>query len=411
MAISTDFNYDNILSLDKAKLMNRVRLNFLGSQELILDYNGVSSTAREDCVEYLEANRLSVVNPSFGFKTYEGTWYCVDITYNEDKKTIRQRFKIDSSLLNDVTKRTSAGTLAEKSYYWKIVDPDSIELPAAGSIPDGTTYSKTSNDNGDGTFDVVVSKDISVDFGGGGSAKQWAENETQSSSPSTSIFVSGSNMNNAAAAQEYEHTFGTIGETDAIWTGVTDNTWRIKYDTTTTPDVWFIESGGTKEANHPYIGINSSEWYDTNKTASTADYREDLVVQIGRNPPATSESTTVSTNSNELSFVSEGGTVPDPIEGQNRTISNSSLGNGKFQTTITTVTSNPQRIPALVDSIVFAGQSRDQNAVIVGKNATYEQFQLDLNILHKQKLGLQNTFSANINRFGLYDYTIRATEI
>jgi len=168
MAISTDFNYDNILSLDKAKLMNRVRLNFLGSQELILDYNGVSGTAREDCVEYLEANRLSVVNPSFGFKTYEGTWYCVDITYNEDKKTIRQRFKIDSSLLNDVTKRTSAGTLAEKSYYWKIVDPDSIELPAAGSIPDGTTYSKTSNDNGDGTFDVVVSKEVSVDFGGGG---------------------------------------------------------------------------------------------------------------------------------------------------------------------------------------------------------------------------------------------------
>ena len=131
MAISTDFNYDDLLSLDKAKLVNRTRLNFLGSQELILDYNGVTSVAREECTQYLEANRLSLTDPHFGFKTYEGTWFCIDINYDENKKFIRQRFKIDSALTNEATKRTSAGTLAEKSYYWKIVDPDSIELPAA----------------------------------------------------------------------------------------------------------------------------------------------------------------------------------------------------------------------------------------------------------------------------------------
>jgi len=404
MALSTDFNYDDILSLDKAKLMNRVRLNYLGSQELILDYNGVASTTREDCIEYLEANRLSVVNPHFGFKTYEGTWYCVDITYNEDKKTIRQRFKIDSSLLNDVTKRTSAGTLAEKSYYWKIVDPDSIELPAAGSIPDGTTYSKTSNDNGDGTFDVVVSKEVSIDFGGGGATCVSGEQGVTGASASTSIFVSGT-MNTAAAAQEYEYTSGTIGETDAIWTGVTDNSWNIEYDAT---NGWTINSGGTTEARHPFVNLNSSQWYD--QTGS--DYRPDLVVQIGANPPAFTQTTVVSTNSAELSFVKDGGTVPNPTSGQEKTISNSPLGNGNFQSTIITRTANRQRIPALIDSIVYGSiLDLDHEALLVGKNATYEQFQLDVNTIEEYKSSFKNSISVSVNRLGLYDYTIRSTVI
>jgi hypothetical protein len=39
MAASTDFNYANLLSLDKAKLVKKSRLNFLGTKELTLDYN------------------------------------------------------------------------------------------------------------------------------------------------------------------------------------------------------------------------------------------------------------------------------------------------------------------------------------------------------------------------------------
>jgi hypothetical protein len=77
MAISTDFNYDDLLSLEKAVLVSRERVNALGSQELAIDYNNIPSTTKEECLEYLEANRLEITNPEVSFKTYEGTWSCI----------------------------------------------------------------------------------------------------------------------------------------------------------------------------------------------------------------------------------------------------------------------------------------------------------------------------------------------
>lgn len=173
MAISSDFNFDDILSLDKAKLVNRIRLNFLGSQEMVLDYNGVGSAMRDDAVEYLESTPglgvdSAMVNPTFGFKTYEGDWFCIDITYNEDKKTIRQRFKIDTSLEDSISRKTINGVLAERSYFWRVVNPDSADILAAipGTVTNGDIYSKNVADNGDGTYDVTITKETAISLTG-----------------------------------------------------------------------------------------------------------------------------------------------------------------------------------------------------------------------------------------------------
>ena len=135
MAASTDFNYEIMLSLDRAKLVKRKRLNFLGSKELILDYNLQTGAAKEEATEYLEANRLTLVDPSFGFKTYSGAWNCVEIEFNEDTKIIRQRFKIDSSLDDDVSLQSAAETVT-KDYNFKTVDPSALTFP---SFDDYTT--------------------------------------------------------------------------------------------------------------------------------------------------------------------------------------------------------------------------------------------------------------------------------
>jgi hypothetical protein len=184
MPISSDFNFDDILSLDKAKLTNRVRVNFLGSQELILRYNNVGSAMREDAVEYLEATAgygiaSAMTSPTFGFKTYEGDWFCIDIEYNEDKQFIQQRFKIDAQIGDlgdpDVTPvssqvgddvRVSDGMTLERSYYWRIVNPERVGLPTATT---GVIWTKTSNDNGDGTYDVIISKEVEINLTAGSS--------------------------------------------------------------------------------------------------------------------------------------------------------------------------------------------------------------------------------------------------
>lgn len=153
MAASTDFNYDTLLSLSQAKIRKRSRLNFLGTRELTIDYEKITSATKEECVEYLEENRLTLTNPTINSKTLTGTWKCVAISYNEDRHSITQLFKIDSSMVDDVTERRTTGTI-EKSYYWRIVDPSAITVPV--SVVAGEIYAKTSNDNGDGTYDVVV---------------------------------------------------------------------------------------------------------------------------------------------------------------------------------------------------------------------------------------------------------------
>ena len=125
---STDFNYTDLLSLDKAKLVNWTRLNFLGSKELVLDYNGINSGSRKECSNWLEDNRLSLTDPKFGFKTYTGIWKCVEIGFNEDKSVIRQRFKVDSALTSDVAQHR-AGDETLKTYYWRVVNPDDYNTP------------------------------------------------------------------------------------------------------------------------------------------------------------------------------------------------------------------------------------------------------------------------------------------
>jgi hypothetical protein len=171
MPVNSDFNFDDILSLDKAKLVNRVRLNFLGSQEMVLRYNNVGSAMREDAVEYLEQTAGygvagAMISPTFGFKTYEGSWFSIDITYNEDKQFITQRFKKDKGLEDVTAQKTKNGVTALRSYFWKVVDPDSVVITAAipEPVPAGDVYSKNVADNGDGTYDVTIIKETIADL-------------------------------------------------------------------------------------------------------------------------------------------------------------------------------------------------------------------------------------------------------
>ena len=98
MAYDTNFNYDRLLTLNQAKLVGRTRINSLGSYELTLNYNKITSATKEDCLEWLESERLSIEDPVFSNKTYEGVWKCVSIAYDENKSIIQQVFKIDSSV-------------------------------------------------------------------------------------------------------------------------------------------------------------------------------------------------------------------------------------------------------------------------------------------------------------------------
>ena len=163
MPISTEFDYDILLSLEKAKLVGRKRLTWLGASELILEYRGITNATKEDCMEWLEENRTSLVNPHFGFRTYEGTWYFIDSSYIDGRDALQQRFKIDGVFEDDIAGK-SAGLTSYRSYYPKIVDPDAYNIPAV--VDDGDVWSKRVQDNGDGTFDVVISKDTEVSLSG-----------------------------------------------------------------------------------------------------------------------------------------------------------------------------------------------------------------------------------------------------
>ena len=89
------------------------------------------------------------------------------------------------------------------------------------------------------------------------------------------------------------------------------------------------------------------------------------------------------------------------------------LDNGKFRVTITSTKVNRQRLPALIDSVVVASAANfDKTAFITATNATYEEFQRDVNLLHKRKWLLQNSVNVSgPNQFGRYSYTIRAIEV
>jgi hypothetical protein len=170
--MASEFDFGISLDLDRAKLVSNTRENDLGASELVLDYRIQNSGAKQEAREWLEANRLQMLDPTFSFKTYTGTWNCITIEFTEDAHIIRQTFKIDVSVgdLGDVGQepdyglqvgdlvRISDGMEMFRAYYWKVSNPEDIDLPPADIV--GEIWTKTANDNGDGTFDVVVSKEV-----------------------------------------------------------------------------------------------------------------------------------------------------------------------------------------------------------------------------------------------------------
>ena len=607
MAISTDFNYDNLLSLGKAKLVKRFRLNFLGSQELILDYQGVTAGAREDCTEYLETNRLTLTDPKFGFRTYEGTWYCVDILYNEDRKSIRQRFKIDSSLQDDVSQRSANGS-SYKDYYWRVVDPARYKIPeyksvegATASLVDdmywvdtgatnngetvyndesrtyalwnkasdskwyvtavadmgetptsyyastgsdiadtyvattwtgapiintveshGEEWAKIANDNGDGTYDITITRKSSSSLSGSGALMAGAGSGTEAMTES--IFVT--NTGNADIDGEYTsfgidplgnphwrkpsiETTGTSSvDLDGVrwinwveyinsyqsytsedgvyafwytgtvwkiaevafmdgtptdyfesstklgtytahggWTGTTttasinggvermiaygaSNTTLPTCSFNTLTDLWYIfyepypqylwrGYGGVYCSN---LGWGNFTHYTSNTvlvpspwlSASTSAIVALMSLEIGRTGAAYSEDSEITNNSTEQKFVSDGGTVPDPVQGEIKSISNVPLSSGLYRTTITTKTALPQRLPALYGMFYYTSKGIvKSNGILHGKNQTEAKFNEDLallsdsaTLLSKDLSNNANSVSVSMNASGLLDYTI-----
>jgi len=590
MAASSDYNYDILLSLDKAKLVNRIRLNFLGSQEMVLDYNGITSVAREDCVEWLEANRLSITDPKFGFRTYEGTWFCVSITYNETKNSIRQEFRIDSSLKGDVTQRNAGGRTL-KDYYWRVVNPAKYVIPEyksvegtgesliddlywvdsgltengekvyydesdtyalwhtgtatnykvsliadiGGSPSDyyeapaliatyvatgwtgapvintveshGEEWTKTPNDNGDGTYDIIISSKRVVQLVGTGAIRVGAESGNQSASDS--IFVTGS----GDADTDGEYLFRYVDASgNPYWaklspasTGsplspdlngvkwllvenempnaqpayVSEDGAYALWQKHSSGNKWlvtdFADLGGVLPSNRfelsvPYSsappagtytaygtfsgaltiptlasakGIaydaNATRWEVINKGRATATQAflydfylaalkelvpspwyavasgaivPAMVAEIGRNGPAFTEDSTITVNSSEAKFTTEGGSVTEPVAGENISINNTPLSNGLFRTAISTKTMHPQRLPVLY-GMFFYDSDDGTNGILHGKNQTQAKFAEDLGMLSAGASSLSpdltanvNSVSVNINQSGLVDYTI-----
>lgn len=497
MGINPDFNYESLLSFEKAKLSTRGRQNSLGSLELIFTYQLQTDAMSEDAVEWLDANRQEITDPTFSNKTYEGTWKCISIEYGQNATTIVQRFKIDSSLLEDVSRRSKDGTVW-KDYHWRIVDPRDYNIPewttTGTSTPDlsgllwydshteingeavhytadetyalwydGSNYrisikadvggtptdyflsaalegvyaangawtgapevgfdskfewSKTANDNGDGTFDVIISKSNRINLEASSSSRVGGETSDGTATDSIVVYQAADPLANG------EYTFtsgdgppdyidGTPSATDTrLWTNL--NSYTIDFTTHTN---WAISDNLAAEIYFKNgLNLNSFGWRDGGTATATAF----IIVQVGVNLPLFSETIKTDTSSTEASFVSDGGSEVDPTIGQEKTISNTPLPDGTFQVTITTRTMNYQRIPALEDSIIFGGDSdvanenidfRDKNAFIWARNATYEQYQFDINYMTNNKNGLSNIMSASINKWGLYDYTIRSVEI
>lgn len=170
MAASSDFNYADLLTLEKARARRKGRLNYLGSKELIIEYPRITELTKEECVEWLEDNRLTLSNPEINGKTHTGSWTCVDISYAESKNSntgfsIIQRFKVDSALGGYPSTAGDAATLSlteesERTYFWRVVDPDSVNLPE--STTEGVTYVKSATENSDGTYDVTIIKTTAI---------------------------------------------------------------------------------------------------------------------------------------------------------------------------------------------------------------------------------------------------------
>jgi hypothetical protein len=284
MAETVDFT--NMLSLTRASLDKRSQLNYLGSKELTLTYNIQTAGAKELAAEWLAANRTTLVDPEFAHRTYEGTWKCVDIVYSESPAVIKQRFKIDSALTNDVAQRDAGGDTL-RSYYWKIVDPTAYNVPT--SSDDGDTWTKSVTDNGDGTYDVTISQRTDV-----------------------------------AGA------------------------------------------------------LTSDSW------VKTALYSEETEITL-----------------NDVAIVE-----PTAAIGTTVRVQNTPLDNGLYRTETTTRTAIAQRTPP-TGELEWINDSDESNLcyLVTARNQPYATFIIDANAA--QTNAVTNTYSVDINEFGLYDYTLR----
>lgn len=395
MPIDSGINYADMLSLDKAKLRGRIRLNFLGSQELSLDYTGVANSSKEEAIEWLEANRLELTDPKFGFRTYEGIWKCVSITYVDERSVIRQQFKIDSQVgdLGDADEqpdyslqagdlsRISNGVEVERAYYWRVTDPTAIDLPS--SEREGEIWTKTANDNGDGTYDVIVSKEVAKNL------------------DATSVSQAGSDSN------------GGYTETTIVNTNDSEQSFVSDGGTVADP----VDGEIKRIENTP---LENGKFRTTILTRTYNNQDANSAVQAGGGefdnyPGAYTEESEVSINNSEQAFVSDGGSVSDAVTGQIKRIDNVPLENGKFRTTVTTRIAVPQRMPP--ESAAGTGDYpwleygsdyiQDANNIIVGRNRTWSEFITDRDRTNVSPAIFKiNSISCRVNDYGLFDYTI-----
>ena len=408
----SDFDYTILLSLERAKLIKRSKKNALGTKELVLDYQLQNAAAKEGAIDWLDANRLTLTDPKFSFKTYTGTWKCISIDYNEDTNIIRQRFQIDSSLIDDVYELTTTNK-TERSYYWRVTNPDDYDIPVTSPV-DGVSYRKSANDNGDGTYDVIIEKVTATSMTGTSYTRQGSISGTDEASDS--IFVSNADI--AAIDGEYEYQ-GLDGSGYPYWIH-TSGDYSVQYVVAATR--WEL-IGITVPGTYYYLvgtGISNLGWYYAAGSSST-----DIVIEIGRPGNTYDEEIEVTVNSTEQSFVSDGGSIADPVSGENKTIQNVPIDNGLYRTTVITRTARSQRLPALYSMLEYYSpkynDSAYKNGIIAGSNRTQAELMYDILIasnggglgknfvdsnLHGLRQNHVSSVSVSMNQFGRLDYTI-----
>lgn len=630
MAADTSFNYSNLLDLKKAKLVKRSRLNFLGTKELTFAYQLQVAGIKEEAMEWLEENRLTLTNPNTKFRTYTGVWKSIEIEYDEKTNTISQRFKIDSVFTNDVSARNNGG-LNFKSYYWRIVNPGTYNIPAydttqtqgapdldgffwydshtdlnskniyhasddlhqlwydgsnyiinliadgvvttnsassstiegdytgtgtwAGGTPTDITvgftntddWNKTVNDNGDGTYDVVISRNSTNTAGQSGTGAVMSGAETNTQNPDTDIIITGATFDTGAngtyvrwqyastqaggtayvdvnthewydtdiwvnekvvsydeddavalwhdgsnyiisvvadvggSPTDYAYSLSDVGVYTSVGDWLTDSVvitvaaahngypfwskgtrdaateYAIKFNSTTYNPPWYgstdisgwdiIEDpagGATKHYGCSYFlsrDVMSSAtpsivyygWAQmTGSVPSppTPPIEPSFTIVIGQSGPSFREASTVTINSAEQKFVTDGGSVADPIGGEIKTIQNIPLANGKFKTTVVIKTGISQRMPGLYDMYNYnngAGTTPPSinhlSGVLIGKNRTATELAQDLGILSSgpvagivapnalstaNRAANSNSISLTMNQYGRYDYTLNS---
>lgn len=359
-------DYTNLLSLDKASLVGRERQNSLGTQELVLDYHLQTGTAKEGAIDWLEANRLTLTNPSFSHRTYTGTYKCVSVAYNDKSNVIRQRFKIDSSLEDDVAQRSAAGDTL-KHYYWRIVNP------SAYNIPDLKTTSSASSPN---LADVYWYDSGDVEGG--------------------------------------ESVYYDANETYAIW--YTGSVWKISLvsDVGGTPANAFVSSGSEVLGVYTATGTNTGSvtvnslpmvgeaWTKTANDNGDGTY--DVVITQYKTTEYTGTSYTENASYTETTVVTlNASAVAQPAYevGKIVTVTNVPLENGLFRTTVTTREAKPPLhfyatypsdwdVSGLCDITLFYNYTPD--AVV--------------SLFSSMGIAYVNSPSVSRNEFGLYDGVI-----